>query len=289
MSTALPQPVVVVGCGYVGRRLLSSLPPGGGIGVSRTQPPDAAEWLCVDLDTDPLDDLVKACGGAVLYYFLAPSTKTDQDDRSRRLLQAMSRSSASPVAVVLISTTGVYGDCAGAWVDEHRPLMPVATRALRRADAEKMWSEYGESAGVPVAILRTAGIYGPGKLPVARLSKSQPLLLGNESPWSNRVHVDDLVDTAMAVAGSEAIVNVSDGTPSTMTAYFHALADALGVARLPELCREQLEAQWTEGLSHYMVESRRIDNSRMRELLGGSLRYPCLVVGLAACLKGEPS
>jgi hypothetical protein len=80
-------------------------------------------------------------------------------------------------------------------------------------------------------------------------------------------------------------MNVADGSPSTMTAYFHGLADATGNTRLPEADREFLSAEWSVGLQSYMSESRKIDNTRMRELLGGSLRYPDLALGLAACLE----
>ena len=279
---------VVVGCGYVGQKLLSRLAGNvSALGVSRTRPEAYDQWLCVDLDCDDLHGLVKALQGAVLYYFVAPSTISEQDDRSRRLLAVLAQSHSKPSAVVLISTTGVYGDCGGQWVDETCELQPVAARSIRRVDAEGAWSDYAKQSNIPLAILRVAGIYGPGKLPHARLTKKQPLLCEGESPCSNRVHVDDLVDTALAAADSTSVINVADGAPSTMTTYFHALADALGVQRLPEADRETLSAEWSVGLRSYMSESRKIDNTRMRELLGGSLRHPDLIVGLAASVAVE--
>ena len=277
---------VVVGCGYVGQRLLGRFPSDvEALGVSRTRPERFAHWLSVDLDTDDLHELIEAVRGAVLYYFAAPSASSEQDDRSRRLLAALVQSGGKPSAVVLISTTGVYGDCDGQWVNEESRLQPVAARSRRRADAERAWSDYTKQAELPLAMLRVAGIYGPGKLPLARLAKEQPLLRADQSPCSNRVHVDDLIDIALAAAGSTSVLNVADGSPSTMTAYFHALADAAGVNRLPEADRETLSAQWSVGLRSYMSESRKIDNARMRALLGGGLRYPDLAAGLAACVE----
>jgi len=274
---------VVIGCGYVGQRLIRVLPSDAPhLAVSRSSV--GSNGLVLDLDTDDLAPLMARCGGAVLYAFFPPPSSDERDHRSRLLVEALASELLQPAAVVLISTTGVYGDCGGAWVDEGSPVRPVVVRSQRRLDAEAVWRRYGEMSGVPVAVLRVAGIYGPGKLPSARLQKAQPLLCLEQSPWSNRVHVDDLVRTARSAVGLNTVVNVADGSPSSMTAYFHALADALGVPRLQEASREELASQWSEGLRSYMTESRRVDNTRMRELLGGVLQYPDLQIGLAAAI-----
>lgn len=280
----MTEKTVIVGCGYVGKRLRRRADHAAALGVSRTRPEGAEHWLALDLDADPLAPLVESIAGSLLYYFAPPSMTSERDDRSRRLLEALADAGAAPRAVVLISTTGVYGDCGGDWVDERRALQPGSARSRRRADAEAAWTAFCETRGVPLARLRVAGIYGPGKLPLARLAGEQPLLRQSQSPYSNRVHVDDLLDCAVAAAGGEWLLNVADGTPSSMTAYFHALADAVGVARLPEADREALAQRWSAGLRSYMEESRRIDNGAMRALLGGRLRYPALGPGLAACL-----
>lgn len=275
---------VVIGCGYVGTRLQHRLSAQGVscIGVARTALADNSRLL-LDLDQDDQQPLLQVCAGASLYYFAPPSSNSLHDARSRRLIDTLQQAGVLPANVVLISTTGVYGDCAGGWVDESAALRPAADRAKRRVDAEQAWAQFSESTGVALAVLRVAGIYGPGKLPLRRLHSGKPLLSQQQSPWSNRVHVDDLLDTVQAVSGSATVINVADGNPSSMTQYFHCLADAAGLPRLPEASREQLQAQWSEGLRSYMDESRRIDNSHMRELLGASLRYPDLATGLAAC------
>jgi len=278
---------VIIGCGYVGQRLLRRWQDGNkpaALGVSRQLRTGFDHWLAIDLDHDDLTTLASHCDGAVIYYFAAPSSDSERDDRSQRFIDALQASSASPSSVVLISTTGVYGDCAGQWVDETAPLKPEAARSKRRVDAEIRWQGYAEGADVALSVLRVAGIYGPGKLPLARLEKDQPLLKVADSPYSNRVHVDDLLDTAEAIAGQHTVVNVADGSPSTMTEYFHTLADVTGLPRLVEAGRQELEQHWSHGLRSYMSESRRVDNQRMRELLGGELRYPELQHGLESCL-----
>jgi nucleoside-diphosphate-sugar epimerase len=143
---------------------------------------------------------------------------------------------------------------------------------------------------VAVVILRVPGIYGPGRLPRERLEKGLPVLREADAPWSNRIHVDDLVAACMAgmargVAG--AVYNVSDGQPSTMTDYFNQVADALGLARPRQIRRAEAESEIDPGMRSYLAESRRIDNRRMREELGVTPRYGNLAQGLAASIAAE--
>ena len=98
--------------------------------------------------------------------------------------------SPPPARVVLISTTGVYGDCGGAWIDEDTPVNPQTPRARRRLDAERALREAGRAAAIPVVVLRVPGIYGPGRLPLARLRERQPLPHEAECPFTNRIHAE---------------------------------------------------------------------------------------------------
>jgi nucleoside-diphosphate-sugar epimerase len=190
-----------------------------------------------------------------------------------------------PRRIVYISTTGVYGDCQGEWVDETRAPNPTADRARRRLDAEEQLRSFGARTGCEAVILRVPGIYGPDRLPVERLRKGLPLLREDEAPWSNRVHVDDLVAAclaAMARGRGGAVYNISDGHPSTMTDYFRRVADALALPRPNEIARAAAGDHIDAGMLSYLAESKRIDNRRMREELGVVLRYPTLAQGLAA-------
>jgi nucleoside-diphosphate-sugar epimerase len=191
-----------------------------------------------------------------------------------------------PTRVVLISTTGVYGDCRGAWVTEDRPPNPQADRARRRLAAESSLRRWSEKSGVPIVILRVPGIYGRGYLPEARLRAGEPVLREEESPFSNRIHADDLARVCF-IAGHHdnpgILYNVSDGHPTTMTDFFYRVADMLGIPRPPAITLEQARQQLGEGMLSYLAESKRIDNRRLREELGVELMYPDLIAGLPSC------
>jgi nucleoside-diphosphate-sugar epimerase len=188
-----------------------------------------------------------------------------------------------PAKVIYISTSGVYGDCGGAWVTEATPVNPQTSRAKRRLDAENVLREWGKAANVPVVILRVTGIYGAGRLPLVRLQQQHPVLLDAESPPTNRIHADDLAMVCMAAAerGEDGeIFNVSDGCPGTMTQYFNAAADLLGLPRPPQVPMSEAQQVMTPMMLSYLTETRRMDNRRMLERLGVILHYPNLEEGL---------
>jgi nucleoside-diphosphate-sugar epimerase len=139
-----------------------------------------------------------------------------------------------PARVVYISTTGVYGDCQGAWVNEDTPARPDAARSRRRLDAENTLRVYGRERGVPVSILRVPGIYGPGRLPVDAIHARRPVLDEKECGYTNRIHAEDLAHVCL-IAGqrgqADRVYNVSDGQPDSITHYYNCVADALGVPR----------------------------------------------------------
>jgi nucleoside-diphosphate-sugar epimerase len=174
-------------------------------------------------------------------------------------------------------------------VDETREANPQVDRARRRWDAEQALRAWRERGGGELVILRVAGIYGPGKLPLARLRKQVPMVAEGDAPWTNRIHADDLVEVclaAMARGGDGEIYNVSDGRPGNMTDYFNRVADLAGLARPPLISLQQAQQELSPGLLSYLGESRRMDNAKLRELQV-SLRYPDLDSGLAACFA-EP-
>lgn len=287
-------PVLIVGCGYVGRRLARQLRTAGRAVSGLVRSADSAARLqalnvtplVADLDVPaPLPALP---GGAEVYYFAPPPGEGDADPRLRRVLAAFTVT--LPRRVVYISTSGVYGDCAGGWVDESHPLNPTTPRARRRAAAEAALQAWSRQTGVPIVILRVPGIYGPGKLPLERLRKGLPLLREEDSPYTNRIHVDDLIAVcraAMQRGTPGAAYNVSDGQPSNMTDYFNRIADRTGLPRPPVVGRDEIDAL-SPGMRAFMEESKRLDNRRMREELGVTLRYPALEAGLAACLEEAP-
>ncbi|HED16707.1 MAG TPA: NAD-dependent epimerase/dehydratase family protein, partial [Gammaproteobacteria bacterium] len=227
---------------------------------------------------------------AWLYYLAPPPASGVNDTRMCHFTVALTgdETRPPPERAVLISTTGIYGDCAGDWITEDRPAAPLVDRARRRVDAEQVFTGWAQGIGTSAVILRVPGIYGPNRLPLKRLQSGAPVLSETESPWSNRIHATDLVRSCMAVVRHDnpaAIYNICDGHPSTMTDYFNQVADYLGLARPPVISRTQADKQLTAGMLSYLAESKRIDNSLMREHLGVDPVYPDLAAGLLACKK----
>jgi nucleoside-diphosphate-sugar epimerase len=176
---------------------------------------------------------------------------------------------------VYISTTGVYGDAGGAWVDEDCPPAPATSRARRRLDAEQTLARWAEPAGTQVIVLRVPGIYGPGRLPLERIRRGEPVLAPGECGYTNRIHAEDLVRVCVAAAQRGrpgAVYNVSDGAPGTMTEYLLAVADAAGLPRPPVVGLDQARRVMSPGMLSYLGESRRARRgaalSRSRERPG---------------------
>ncbi|MEN8175996.1 MAG: NAD-dependent epimerase/dehydratase family protein [Pseudomonadota bacterium] len=281
---------LIIGCGYVGRRLLSALEPAPGPVTALVRSHKSAEALHqagvkvvrADLDQAPLPPLPLA--DARVFYLAPPPSNGTEDGHMARFLAACALQ-GQPERILYFSTTGVYGDCGGAWVDEDRPPAPRADRARRRLDAENQLRSWRNGE---VVILRVAGIYGPQRLPLQRLREGLPLLKEAQAPFTNRIHVDDLVGVALAAMERGAdggLYNACDGNPSTMNDYFRRLADLSGLPRPPEVDRNEAAATLSPGMLSYLLESRRLSNRRLREELGVRLRYPTLADGLPACLS----
>jgi len=320
---------VILGCGYIGRRLARHYLTQGSavIGVTRSTESAAALGaegipalsldLARDLGPDDIATLQVAArdgghvgnagalsdsatregghaanagpgpglAGAQVFHLAPPPESGTLDLHTRRLVAAFDRL-GHPSRLVYISTTGVYGDCHGDWVDEDRPVNPHADRALRRWDAEQTLGRWRIAAGRVLVILRVAGIYGPGRLPLERIRAGLPLVRPEEASWSNRIHADDLVaacTAAMDQGVDGAIYNACDGSPSTMTDYFFQVADAAGLPRPPTIPLGEADGRLSAGMLSYIRESRRLSNRRLVEGLGVALRYPTLAQGLPSC------
>jgi nucleoside-diphosphate-sugar epimerase len=222
---------------------------------------------------------------ALIYYFAPPPREGISDARIRNWLASLG-GNALPQRIVLISTTAVYGDSGGDWVTEQSPLQPGTERGCRRLDAETALQDWSKQTCVPVVILRVPGIYGPGRLPRARLEKGLPVLNEAESGFTNRIHSEDLADVCVTAADRGRpgeVYNVSDGRPGTMTEWFNAVADHLGLPRPAQISLAEAETQVSAGMLSYLKESRRISNKKMVEELGVELAYSDLGEGLKAC------
>ncbi|HIO92708.1 MAG TPA: NAD-dependent epimerase/dehydratase family protein [Leucothrix mucor] len=288
----------IIGCGDIGCRVASlylSVSPhqqaGGMIHavVSSEESKARCEGLGLEAHAINLDDnnvskliftLSNKMANAKLFYFAPPPSIGREDTRFKNFLSSLN---SLPKRIVLISTTGVYGDSQGEWIDEDFAVNPKADRAHRRLSAEKALQQWAEQYSREYIILRVPGIYAKNRLPLARLKKGLPVVNGDEAGWTNRIHADDLAticQQAMASDINGEIYNVTDGNPSTMTEYFNQVADYAGLAHPPQISMQEAEATMSVGMVSYLRESRRISNQKMLRELDVALLYPYLQLGL---------
>lgn len=289
--------VNIVGCGYIGQKLLQqllcrSLADAENItAVVKTQNSQrqcsAKGVQSIILDMDDSDSILVDTFHtyqSLLYYFAPPPGQGSEDSRIMHFIKLLgSNPSRQPAKIVLISTTGVYGNCHGQWVDETTPLNPGVDRARRRVDAEQQFQSYCQQFNIPLVILRVSGIYGPGKLPLKRIRALTPIVREEDSPFSNRIHTDDLLEICLVAGFSatiEGIFNCADGHPTTMFDYFSRVARANNLPEPPAISLEEAQTQLSAGMLSYMKESRRIDNQKLLTVFNMTLKYPDLDTGL---------
>ncbi|WP_143903813.1 NAD-dependent epimerase/dehydratase family protein [Tepidimonas thermarum] len=288
--------VLIVGCGDVGLRSARLLAGRVRLLALTSSPERVAALrahgitpLVGDLDVPGSLQRLAGLADRVLHLAPPPSeglTDWRRDPRSRALAAALARRRA-PVALVYGSTSGVYGDCAGARVDETRPPAPATPRAWRRWDAEQQWRLWGRRTGARVSVLRIPGIYAADRDggPAQRLLRGTPVLRPEDDVYTNHIHADDLA-RACALAlwrgRPQRVVNVCDDTELKMGDYFDLVADRLGLPRPPRIPREGAERHLPLMVLSFMNESRRLVNRRLREELRLRLRYPTVAHGLVA-------
>ena len=285
--------LLIVGCGDVGLRVARLLR-GRWRLLALTSTPARRETLrdagIVPLagDLDRPETLGRLAGLADAVLHLAPPAASGATDlRTARLIQALARSPRL-ARLVYASTSGVYGDCGGARVDETRRLSPTTDRARRRADAEARLRRYGRSAGVAVTLLRIPGIYAldrPGGDPRERLARGTPVLIAADDVFTNHIHADDLARACVAAlhrGRPQRVVNASDDSALRMGDYFDLAADLHGLPRPPRLSRAVAAATLSPLQMSFLGESRRLVNRRLKEELGVVLRHATVMNGLRA-------
>ncbi|MCY7369678.1 MAG: SDR family oxidoreductase [Polaromonas sp.] len=288
--------VLIVGCGDVGLRVARLLP--GSVRVlALTSSPERIESLrsqhvvplLGNLDTPAT--LRRLSGLATRVIHLAPPPNDNPDWRSdprTEALVAALRRRARPEVLVYGSTSGVYGDCGGARIDETRAGKPATPRAERRVQAEAQLRWFGRASGTRVHLLRIPGIYAPdreGGTPQARLRKGTPVLVQQDDVYTNHIHADDLARACLAAlwrGRPQRVTHASDDTEMRMGDYFDFAADLYGLPRPPRLPRSTAREQLPLMLLSFMGESRRLDNTRLKRELRLRLRYPTVVQGLSA-------
>ena len=289
--------VLIVGCGDVGQRAARVLGNGRRMRLfALTSSPERAISLRAqgitpllgNLDEPP--SLQRLAGLATRVLHLAPPPTGNQpnervDARTRKLAGVLAQRSPAR-ALVYGSTSGVYGDCQGAWVSETRSLGPTTPRAWRRVDAETAVKNLGRASGIRVTLLRIPGIYAPdreGGTPRGRLQRGTPVLRAEDDVYTNHIHADDLARAcvlALWKGRPQRCLNVSDDTEMKMGDYVDAAADLYGMPRPQRLSRAEATSQLPAMLLSFMGESRRLHNTRMKAELGLVLRYPTVHEGL---------
>ncbi len=220
----------------------------------------AADYALISVPPDASGDpVLAACGGALA---------------ARRNLRS----------VVYLSTVGVYGDHGGGWVDEQTPPAPRSERSRWRVAAEQAWQQFGARHGVPVAVLRLAGIYGPGQNALVALARDKARRIVKPGQVFNRIHVGDIahaIDAAFA-RGAAGVFNLADDEPSPPADPIVFAAKLMGRAPPPEISFAQAAPSMSEMALSFWQECRRVRNGKLKRDLGVTLRYPTYRDGLQA-------
>lgn len=275
--------LLIAGMGDVARRALPRLIKHWRVLVlahhqAAAQTAHAGGAIPILADLDDAASLSRLAGQADALWITAPPPPSGlRDSRTRKLLYALAKADRIPQRISYISTTGVYGNSAGDWLDECSPARPQTDRAMRRRDAENTLRAFASRHGSQLNILRAPGIYALERLPLTRLLQNTPLIRPEEDSFSNHIHADDLASLCIASLqqnrGGIRVYNACDQEPLTITDWYRLLADALALPLPPQLSRAEVQAAVSPALWSYMAESRRFRHQRLAEL-GVSLRYP---------------
>ncbi len=187
-----------------------------------------------------------------------------------------------------LSTTGVYGDHQGGWVDETTPLTPSTKRGKLRVEAEAAWQGLAKDHGLPLHIFRLAGIYGPGRGPFAKVRDGSARRIIKENQVFSRIHVDDIAQVLHASINRPnpgAIYNLCDDDAAPPQDVIGYAAELLGLP-LPEAVDYET-ADMTPMARSFYAESKRVRNDRIKDELGVILKYPNYKVGLQSLLARE--
>ncbi|MDR7272275.1 nucleoside-diphosphate-sugar epimerase [Pelomonas saccharophila] len=282
--------LLIIGCGDVGLRVLKLLSGRWRVLALTSSSARSAELRAAGAvplvgNLDEPSTLARLAGLADLVLHLAPPARDGAtDERTRHLLAALAR--RPPAALVYASTTGVYGDCGGDFIDETRALNPATDRAMRRVDAEAQLRAFGRRHGTRISLLRIPGIYArdrEGGHPRERLARGTPVLRREDDVYTNHIHADDLAHAcllALLRGLPQRAVNVCDDSQLLMGDYFDLAADLGALPRPARITRAEAGETMSAMQLSFWSESRRLVNTRLKRELRLSLRYPTPREGL---------
>lgn len=288
------QNLLIVGCGDVARRTLLRLLGHYRVFALLRDPAQCVCWRAMGArpivaDLDRPVSLRRIAGLAdIVLHFAPPSGYGSGDARMRRFLATLSLAKSLPQRLVYVSTSGVYGDCAGARIDETCPARPITPRARRRVDAERQLRRFGRQNKVRVSILRAPGIYAQDRLPLERLQKGVCALRAEDDVYTNHIHANDLamlVCAALRYGRANRCYNATDDSEMKMAEYFDLVADRFSLPRVPRISRGEAQTQMSPLQLSFMSESRRLGNQRIKNELRAQLRYPQIEDGVDAAWR----
>ncbi len=184
-----------------------------------------------------------------------------------------------------LSTTGVYGDHGGGWVDEATPAKPGQARSIERLAAEQAWRDLARQTGATLDILRLPGIYGPGRSAIDQVKAGTARRIDKPGQFFSRIHVEDIANAALAAMArtdGEALWNVADDLPAPNSEVIAYAFELLGKPVPPAIPWEQAAPAMSPMARSFYMESRRVRNDRLKRDLGVVLRYPTYREGLKA-------
>jgi len=273
-----------LGHGYSARALAARLVPEGWhiIGTTRSaEKMDAIAATGVEPALWPGTDIT-ALVAEFPNILISVAPTVDGDPVLSALREPIADMAASKRWVGYLSTTGVYGDHDGGWVDEQTPLAPTTKRGQARVEAEEAWRSI---TGLPLHIFRLAGIYGPDRGPFAKVRSGTARRIIKENQIFSRIHVDDIalgLELSLASPCAGEIYNMCDDDPAPPEDVIGHAAELLGLPLPPAIPIEQ--ADMTPMARSFYAESKRVRNDHIKQALGWSPIYPNFRAGLAAVL-----
>lgn len=215
-------------------------------------------------------------------HLLVSAAPSEEGDPFLNLVGEVIAAAPDLQGVVYLSTVGVYGDHAGAWVDETTTPQPKSERSVLRLEAEKSWKALAADRDLALAVLRLSGIYGPGRNALVNLRAGTARCIVKPGQVFNRIHVADIAAAVDAALGSLAagVFNVSDDSPAPPQDVVQHAARLLGIPAPPEIAFER--SNLSSMARSFYSENKRIANERLKQKLGLALVYPTYREGLGA-------
>ncbi|KGJ12786.1 SDR family oxidoreductase [Paracoccus sanguinis] len=280
--------LLVLGHGYSAGFLTRLLVPQGWAvtGTTRDDPARVAEAGATPLRWPGEEPAIRAEIARADAILISAGPDAEGDPALRDFADALAAAPARWLGY--LSTTGVYGDHQGGWVDETTPLTPATRRGQQRVAAEAAWQALATAHGLPLHIFRLAGIYGPGRGPFQKLREGTARRIVKLGQVFSRIHAEDIAQTlaaSIARPNPGAIYNLCDDDPAPPEAVIAHAAELLGV-RVPP-AEDYATAEMTPMARSFYAESKRVANDRIKRELGVQLRHPDYRSGLKALLAAE--